>query len=231
VPGLGFGLLDQRVLLPMRWAVAGTVLAARQALAGHSCRNLSGGHHHASRSHAEGFCVYNDVGIAVQELTRDGSLAADARLLVIDVDAHHGKGNAEVFLHEPRVQLLDVFNRDIYPQTKHTRQRVDLPVPLAVGTRGPAYLAALDEALQCIDASATLAFVIAGTDVLATDRLGGLGLSVAGCAERDERIAHRLEQLKLPAVWLGGGGYGPQSRAAMVAGVRRVAGLQRLSMA
>lgn len=221
LPGLSRAFIEQRVLLPMRWGVAGTLLAAEWALQGQSARNLAGGYHHASRHAAEGFCLYNDIGIAVDQLRQRGALSAQDRLLVIDVDAHHGNGNADVFMDRPEVTLLDVFNAERYPQSPWTRERVDLAVPLPEGCDGVRYLQALDEAMASLRPGYRLAFVVAGTDVLASDPLGGLRLSVADCAERDRRIARRLAELGLVPAWLGGGGYGPESRAAMVEGIQR----------
>ena len=66
------GFIDERILLPMRWAAAATAAAARRALRGAHCWNLAGGYRHASRNAAEGFCIYNDVGIAVDQLRAGG---------------------------------------------------------------------------------------------------------------------------------------------------------------
>ena len=78
----------------MRWGVAGTLEASKAALAGKNCWNLAGGYHHASQRSAEGFCLYNDIGIAHQELLKTGLLKSDDNILIIDVDAHNGNGNA-----------------------------------------------------------------------------------------------------------------------------------------
>jgi len=219
IPLLPFGLVDRRILRPMRWAVQGTIQAAEAALQGHVAWNLSGGYHHASRNAAEGFCIYNDVEIAVQDLRGRGLLGAHDRIQIVDVDAHHGNGNAHVFLKEPGVQILDIYNGDLYPRSPTTRRRVDIGVPLPSGTSGADYLVRLREGLEQLTAGARLAFVIAGTDVLASDPLGRLGLSVAQCAERDRLVLGRLRQLGVPAVFLAGGGYGRQSAQAMVAGI------------
>jgi histone deacetylase 11 len=109
-------LIDWRVLRPMRWATAGTILAAREALrSGGVVMNLSGGYHHAGSDRGEGFCLYADVGVAVAVLRHDGLLAADDRVLYVDLDAHQGNGVARVFAHDPKVFLFDLYNRDIYP--------------------------------------------------------------------------------------------------------------------
>jgi histone deacetylase 11 len=219
IPLLPFGLIDRRILLPMRWAVAGTIKGAMLALEGSSCRNLSGGYHHASRRSAQGFCIYNDIGIAYDRLIATRSLAPGDRVLIIDVDAHHGNGNADVFLENRNVVLLDVYNADIYPQSNYTRERVDIGVPLRAGTAGSMYLEKLAVALEQLAGHFRLAFVVAGTDVLATDPLGGLGLTIEECAIRDRVIEARLRELSVPWVFLAGGGYSADSSLAMRAGI------------
>jgi histone deacetylase 11 len=226
IPLLPFSVIDNRVLAPMRWAVQGTIDAAEVALGGTSCWNLSGGYHHASRNAAEGFCIYNDVGIAVEDLRRRGLLGADDRILIVDVDAHHGNGNANVFRKDPCVEILDIYNGDIYPQSPATRRRVDIGIPLPSGTGGNEYLARLTDGLEQMKSGARLAFVVAGTDVLASDPLGGLGLRVQQCAERDRLVFERLKRLGVPAVFLAGGGYGRESADAMIAGIAACAQVQ-----
>jgi histone deacetylase 11 len=215
LPLVPFSLIDKRVLLPMRWGVGGTMAAARHALSGVNCWNLSGGYHHASRNAAEGFCIYNDIGIAVDRLRTDGTFAADDRLLLIDIDAHHGNGNGHVFYKDTSVEILDIYDGDIYPNSPSTKRRVDVGIPLRAGTGGDEYLAKLEAGLARLHAGARLAFVVAGTDVLASDPLGGLRLTVDDCVARDRLVLDRLAALGVPAVFTGGGGYGPESAAAM----------------
>lgn len=214
--------LDRRVLAPMRWGVAGTLAAAEAALAGHDrCWNLAGGYHHASRAASEGFCLYNDIGIAVDTLRASARLAPDDRVLVVDVDAHHGNGNAHVFMDDPRVTLLDVYNAQIYPRSPATWARVDIDLPLRRGTAARQYLDRLGDGLDRLTRDFRLAFVVAGTDVLASDPLGGLLLTVDDCVLRDELVLARLRALGVPAVVVGGGGYGPESGEAIVRSIRR----------
>ena len=131
----------------------------------------------------------------------------------------HGNGNAHVFLKEPRVEMLDIYNGDIYPNSPSTKRRVDIGIPLSSGTTGDEYLARLREGLEWLRGGARVAFVVAGTDVLASDPLGALGLTVAQCAKRDRLVFARLKALGVPAVFLAGGGYGKESAQAMIAGL------------
>ena len=219
IPLLPFSLIDRRILLPMRWGVCGTVEAAREALNGTHAWNLSGGYHHASRKAAEGFCIYNDIGIAVQQLGAGGLLAPSDRILIIDIDAHHGNGNAHVFMDQRQVVLLDIYNGSIYPSSPWTKQRLDIDIPLPPRTTGADYLARLSDGLGQIQGPFRLAFVVAGTDVLASDPLGGLNLTIDDCVARDQMVLERLQALSVPAVFVGGGGYGRDSAKAMVASI------------
>ncbi|KKO49504.1 acetoin utilization protein AcuC [Arsukibacterium sp. MJ3] len=222
LPLIPYSWLQKRVLIPMRWGVAGTLDAAKSALKGNDSWNLAGGYHHASAHSMEGFCIYNDIGISYQQLLASGELTADDKILIIDIDAHHGNGNARTFHDNSNVTLLDVYNADIYPNTPVSRQRVDIAVPLPMGTDGELYLNKLNTALQQLSSGYKLAFVVAGTDVLATDPLGGLKLSIADVAQSHKRVYQRLKVLNIPTVFLGGGGYGKDSAAAIIAGIKAV---------
>jgi histone deacetylase 11 len=216
IPLIPFSVIDKRILLPMRWAVQGTIDASRDALTGVPCWNLSGGYHHASPRAAEGFCIYNDIGIAYEALLRAGELLRDDNLLLIDVDAHHGNGNAYTFMDNRNITILDIYNDDIYPQSEYTKERVDVSVPLHGGTPGDRYLAALESALKQLRGDYRMAYVIAGTDVLDSDKLGGFKLTVEDIQNRDALIYRRLNALSIPFVFLGGGGYSKQSADAIV---------------
>jgi histone deacetylase 11 len=86
IPLLPFSVINKRILEPMRWAVSGTLKASTTALAGQNVWNLSGGYHHASKDSAEGFCIYNDIGITVENLIKNGSITHNDRILIIDID-------------------------------------------------------------------------------------------------------------------------------------------------
>lgn len=223
IPLLTFRFIDRKVLSPMRWGVSGTRMAASEALqSGTVCWNLSGGYHHASPHSMEGFCIYNDIGITVQQLLTQGRLRGSDRILIIDVDAHHGNGNARTFMDNDRVTLLDIYNADIYPKT-FSRERVDIAVPLASGTGGAAYLAQYADALSRIDGNYALAFVVAGTDVLASDKLGGLNLNIDDVVSRELATVNYLRQRHIPAVIVGGGGYGRDSATAIAEALKACA--------
>lgn len=215
IPLLPYSVLDKRILLPMRWGVAGTLSATLDSLSGSDSWNLAGGYHHASPHSAEGFCIYNDIAITYNEMRRTGFFSENDRILIIDVDAHHGNGNAYYFMDNKQVTILDIYNDNIYPRMPAPKARVDIAVPLATGTTGANYLEALSLALHKLEQGYRLAFVIAGTDVLANDPLGGFQLDIADCVSRDKMIVDRLRSLSIPMVILGGGGYTKDSAKAI----------------
>ncbi|WP_020410570.1 hypothetical protein [Hahella ganghwensis] len=150
--------------------------------------------------------------------------------LIIDVDAHHGNGNAYTFLHDDQVTLLDVYNQDIYPLNPLnplnpvSRERVNISVPLPSDTSGKDYLNQLELALSKLSPGPKIAFVVAGTDVLATDPLGGLRLTVEDVAAREQLIYQRLKELNISMVFLGGGGYGKESAQAIIESLKAFQG-------
>lgn len=220
IPFVSFSFLDRKILTPMRWGVAGTILGAEKALAdGGIYWNLSGGYHHAMPQNMEGFCIYNDIGICYQQLVKRGLLSPEDKILIIDTDAHHGNGNAYTFMDNERVTLLDVYNAGIYPTSGYTRDRVDIPVPLPPGTEGGAYLQRYGEALDRLADDYRLAFVVAGTDVLASDKLGGLCLTTDDVVEREKLTVCALKKRSLPTVFLGGGGYSRGSADSVIAAI------------
>lgn len=196
----------------MRWGVTGTIMGAREAIKNSGVYwNLSGGYHHATQQNMEGFCIYNDIGICYQQLTKEGLLSPKDKILIIDTDAHHGNGNSHTFMENRHVIILDIYNASIYPTSSYTRDRVDIPVPLTTGTRGSAYLKKYQEALKMINGDYRLAFVVAGTDVLECDKLGRLGLTIDDVVEREKLTIQTLKEKKVPVVMLGGGGYSKES--------------------
>ena len=210
-------LLDRAVLTPMRWAVAGTATAARAALTSNrGAVNLGGGFHHAKPERAEGFCLFADVAVAVRALRREGLLAPGDPVAHVDLDAHRGNGVATVFADDSSVRLLDLFNADIYPYgDRDARARIDRPVELRSGTSGARYLGLLREHLPAFlagfSAPPRLAFVNAGTDVVADDPLGGLALSADDVAERDRFVLGTLSAAGIPWVMVTSGGYTDRS--------------------
>ncbi len=140
--------------------------------------------------------------------------------MIVDIDAHHGNGNAYTFMKNKNVTILDIYNNDVYPQNNFTKNRVNIDVPLAAGTEGTQYNEALKNALDKLEDDYRIAYVIAGTDVLASDPLGRLGLSISECVERDKLVYEKLQSLSIPAVFVGGGGYSSESAQAIIESIK-----------
>lgn len=225
IPFIKFSYIDRKVLLPMRYGVSNTLKAAQLALAGQNCWNLAGGYHHASQHSMEGFCVYNDIGITYQELIKSNQLNPSDKLLIIDTDAHHGNGNARTFMDNHNVTILDVFNESIYPLTHSTRERVDIPVPVPAKVTGDVYLASYQDALNKLTGEYKIAFVVAGTDVLETDKLGGMSLTIEDVVKREMTTLQHLKTLGIPVVFLGGGGYSRESAKAVSGAINELSAL------
>lgn len=206
------------ILRPMRWAVAGSLVAARAALTAGVAVNLSGGYHHARPDRGEGFCVFNDIAYLIHRLRADGGLTADDRVLSIDLDAHQGNGVCHHFRTDSRVFQYDAFNPNIYPAyDKTARARIDCPVPLPAHCAGAEYQQLVAKSLPGFIDSATrngtvaLAIYNAGTDVFAGDALGGLGLSAEDVLVRDLYVIEQLRGRGIPVVMLLSGGYSRES--------------------
>jgi acetoin utilization deacetylase AcuC-like enzyme len=184
------------VMTTVRLACGGTLGAARESLRTRApALNLLGGFHHAAPAAAGGLCPVNDVAVAVATLRAEGFRG---RVAILDLDAHPPDGTAACIETDPEVWLGSISGSDWGPLP-----RADETV-LPPGTGDEAYLDALAALLSRMPRP-RLAFVIAGGDVLAGDRLGALGLSLGGARDRDLLVAAELEGV--PSVWLPGGGY------------------------
>ena len=184
-------------------AVGGTIAAARHALATGISMNLAGGTHHAFPDHGEGFCVFNDVAVAIRLLRRDGLVR---RAAVVDLDVHQGNGTHAIFAGDGDVYTFSMHGGKNYPFHKVAGT---LDVELADGTGDDEYLwhleRALDETLE--RSRPQLAFYLAGADPYEGDRLGRLKLTKAGLARRDERVLGTLASRHIPVAIAMAGGY------------------------
>lgn len=204
-----------------RLATQGTLNAARFALEDGIGGNLAGGTHHALWDGGEGYCVINDVGVAVRHLQSTGEAS---RVLVVDLDVHHGNANAALFADDDRVFTFSMHGARNFPLIKPPSS---LDVPLEDGTGDQEYLRLLGEHLpRAIEAArADLAFLLAGVDVVAGDRFGRLALTEAGLTERDRLALSLLRRAGLPVTITLSGGYAssPHRTAQLHASVFREA--------
>ncbi|MBP3956054.1 histone deacetylase [Gemmata sp. G18] len=206
------------VLRPMRWAVAGSLVAAREALTAGIAVNLSGGYHHAKPDRGEGFCVFNDIAYLVHGLRAEGRLTATDRIAYVDLDAHQGNGVSHHFRADHQVFMFDAFNPHIYPaHDRDARARIDCPIPLPARCAGAEYLhlvaRSLPGFLDAIGRNARVGLAVynAGTDVFTGDALGGLHLSAGDVLARDLYVIEQLRARGIPVVMLLSGGYSRES--------------------
>lgn len=181
----------------------GTIDCALYALRYGVAMNVAGGTHHAFADAGEGFCLLNDMAIASNYLL-DKGLAE--QILIVDLDVHQGNGTAAIFANEPRVFTFSMHGARNYPFTKPP-SNLDIALPDACDDE--LYICLLDKALQEILTQVRPDFVFfqSGVDVLATDKLGLLGLTQEGCQRRDFLVLEACMSAEIPIVAVMGGGY------------------------
>ncbi|HEX8147079.1 MAG TPA: histone deacetylase [Pyrinomonadaceae bacterium] len=183
-------------------ATAGTCAAARFALDEGVGANLAGGTHHAFPDHGEGFCVLNDVAVAVRVLQRDGRAQ---RFAVVDLDVHQGNGTAHIFAEDPSVFTFSMHGAKNYPLFK---LRSTLDVELPDGTADEEYLAALARHLpRVFGHEPDLVFYLGGADPYEGDKLGRLSLTFGGLRARDEMVLRECRARGVAVATVMSGGY------------------------
>lgn len=185
-------------------ASGGTLEAADHALRAGIAMNLAGGTHHAFATHGEGFCVLNDVAIAVRALRAQGRIR---RAAVLDLDVHQGNGTHAIFASDDDTFTFSMHGRRNYPFRKVAGR---LDVELEDGTQDTEYLEKLAEALPQVLAAARpdLVFYLAGADPHEGDSLGRLGLTFDGLMRRDALVLESCRAVGVPVAIAIAGGYG-----------------------
>jgi len=185
-------------------AVGGTSAAARHALVHGLAMNLAGGTHHAFPDHGEGFCVFNDVAVAVRTLQAERRVE---RVAIVDLDVHQGNGTHAIFAGDATVFTFSMHGSRNYPFHKVSGS---VDIELDDGTGDDEYLAALSRALPRVLASSSpdLVIYLAGADPHESDRLGRLRLTFAGLAQRDDMVLRQCREVGIPVAIVIAGGYG-----------------------
>jgi acetoin utilization deacetylase AcuC-like enzyme len=185
-----------------RLMTGGTLLAARHALEHRAGFHLGGGFHHAFANHGEGFCLFNDVAVAIRVLQREERIATAA---VIDCDVHHGNGTAMIFDLDRSVFTFSIHQQHNYPAFK-PRSSLDVGVEDRIGD--DEYLARLSQALpRVMEFAPGMVFYLAGADPFEDDQLGGLALSRDGLRARDRLVFEACSHVGVPLVLTLAGGY------------------------
>jgi acetoin utilization deacetylase AcuC-like enzyme len=210
-----------------RRSVGGTVAAAGLALERGLGMNLGGGTHHAGRDFARGYCLFNDVAVALDRMRAEGRVR---RALIVDCDVHQGDGTADLLGGDPDCFTLSLHGARNYP---FKRIPSDLDVDLESGTGDDDYLIALSQALDHAipHAEAELAFYLAGADPWHGDRLGRLALTKEGLLARDELVLDRLRAAGAAVCVVLAGGYAEDVRDTVDIHAATVGAVTRRSVA
>lgn len=207
-------LIDIILLKPMRRATGGTVQAARLAVRHGWAFNLGGGYHHAKERELEegGYCIYADIPLAVKTLWREED--SQLKVMIVDLDAHQGNGHEAILGGDPRISIFDMYNCRTYPMDEAAKRCITFDVPIEPGTSDDIYIpllkrklkAALDT-LEVQGRKPDLIIYNAGTDILAGDPEGELGVSAEGIIQRDAIVFAEAKERKIRILYLFSGGY------------------------
>jgi acetoin utilization deacetylase AcuC-like enzyme len=216
-------------------AAGGSILAAQCALQNGVGINIGGGFHHAFPDHGEGFCMINDVAVAIRVMRRDQKIRT---AMTVDCDVHHGNGTAAIFAGgRPSAHPLpsmsaamvrssissgvvkgedgrDVFTISLHQENNYPAWKppssIDVDLPDGIGD--DAYLAWLDNTLSSglRQFQPDLICYIAGADPYREDQLGGLALTIEGLKRRDQLVFRVAKARNIPVMVTFAGGYARQ---------------------
>lgn len=208
-------ILQKGLVDSAKYATAGTLLAAHQALDSAIVFNIGGGFHHAFSDHGEGFCFFADAAFALETLRAEEKILPADKVLMIDLDAHRGNGFTSFYENDKSVGVFDLYNMQVYPGLKQGDPD-DFPfiIPLRAGLGSDDYIKLLKTELPLFldsNPKPKLAFYNAGTDILAADKLGALNVSYEAINERDRFIVDSLRERNIPTVIMTSGGYSSDS--------------------
>ncbi|NVK27902.1 MAG: histone deacetylase [Flavobacteriia bacterium] len=199
---IGFPWSEQLVLRE-RIICRGTALNTEYAMKDGVSFNIAGGTHHAYTDRGEGFCLLNDIAIGAHHLIDNFQFE---RILVIDLDVHQGNGTAQIFQNEPRVFTFSIHGEKNYPLQK---EHSDLDIGVPDGISDKDYLRLVDRHVKELIDSFEPQFIFfqSGVDILKTDKLGRLGVSISGCKDRDRIVFETAHKNNIPVAVNMGGGY------------------------
>ncbi|WP_417557365.1 histone deacetylase [Mesoflavibacter zeaxanthinifaciens] len=183
----------------------GTIKASEYALKYGIAMNIAGGTHHAYTNRGEAFCMLNDQAIGARFLLNNG-LAK--KILIVDLDVHQGNGTAEIFNNDSAVFTFSMHGKNNYPFKK---EQSDLDIELDNNVGDSEYLSILKKVLpQLIEKEQPdFIYYLSGVDVIATDKLGKLSLTIEGCKQRDQFVLEICKSQNIPVMCSMGGGYSP----------------------
>lgn len=199
---IGFPLSEELIAREMIIA-DGTMKASEFALKHGIAMNIAGGTHHAFTNRGEGFCMLNDQAIGARYLLEKG-LAK--KILIVDLDVHQGNGTAEIFKNDDAVFTFSMHGKANYPFHK---EQSDLDIPLENETKDEEYLRILKQTLPILikEQEPDFIYYLCGVDVIESDKLGKISLSIEGCKERDRFVLECCKNHQIPVMCSMGGGY------------------------
>lgn len=199
---IGFPLSER--LIEREMIIAdGTMKASEFALQHGIAMNIAGGTHHAYSDRGEAFCMLNDQAIGAKYLQNKGLVS---KVLIVDLDVHQGNGTAEIFQGDDSVFTFSMHGKGNYPFKKETS---DLDIALENGTQDKEYLTILKKTLPKLISQEKPDFIyyLCGVDIVETDKLGKLSMTIEGCAERDRFVLQTCFNYNIPVMCSMGGGY------------------------
>jgi len=181
----------------------GTIMGAKKALKYGISMNIAGGTHHAFSNRGEAFCLLNDQAIAAKYLLSNKKIN---KILIVDLDVHQGNGTASIFKSNENVFTFSMHGAKNFPFKK---EKSDLDIELEDNTSDKIYLNKLEDAIDHLinEINPQFIFYLSGVDVISTDKLGRLSLSLEGCKRRDQIIFSICKNKKIPIQCSMGGGY------------------------
>lgn len=199
---IGFPLSEQLVKRELI-ITQGSIDCANFALENGCALNVAGGTHHAGSNWGEGFCLLNDQAVSAHYLLHH-NLAK--KIAIIDLDVHQGNGTAQIFEHHPDVYTLSMHGANNFPYRKEKSSK---DIDLADHTNDEQYLTILSNELNYIQSEVKPDFIFyqSGVDVLSTDKLGKIALSMNACKHRDEMVLEFAKSFSIPIAISMGGGY------------------------
>lgn len=201
---IGFPLSE--VLVAREMIIAdGTIKASEFAVKNGIAMNIAGGTHHAFSNRGEAFCMLNDQAIGARYLQQKGLVK---KILIVDLDVHQGNGTAEIFRNDASVYTFSMHGKNNYPFIKETS---DLDIHLKNDTKDDEYLSILKKTLPKLinQEKPDFIYYLCGVDVIETDKLGKLSLTIEGCKERDRFVLQTCNDFHIPVMCSMGGGYSP----------------------
>jgi acetoin utilization deacetylase AcuC-like enzyme len=196
-------LIDREFLI-----TGGTIMGAEKAIKHGISMNIAGGTHHAFSNKGEAFCLLNDQAIAAKYLINNKKIN---KILIVDLDVHQGNGTASIFKSNKKVYTFSMHGAKNFPFKK---EKSDLDIELEDNTSDEKYINKLEKTLNQLikEVNPQFVFYLSGVDVIDTDKLGRLSLSLEGCKKRDQIVFSICKNKKIPVQCSMGGGYSKDIR-------------------